>query len=256
MEVVRLRAPGTQHRGTERRLLDGPRRRRRSRVALGTFDGVHLGHRRVISGCDTVLTFDPHPMQVLAPQQAPKMLADQRLKMQRLEALGVTRMAVVPFDAVWAELAPHEFVAEVLIASLGARSVSVGEGFRFGAGGAGTSETFTEFPPLQTRVVPLVSHHRTGLPISSTWIRDLVARGKVELAGELLGAPFAVPAIVRGGGRLVIASGFARPAAGTYRGYLDSEPCSIHVEDDLTIAITDDDRTGEHVQALFTTRIA
>ena len=128
MEVVTLTTPpGALARpapepATARPARTGPY----SSVAIGAFDGVHLGHRQVLAGCNTVLTFDPHPMNVLAPRRAPCLLSDTRTKLRKLEALGIRRAAIIRFDDAWSHLDADEFVKRVLLGYLGARIVSVG----------------------------------------------------------------------------------------------------------------------------------
>src|SRR4051795_12901774 len=119
-------------------LPDVPARPRR--VAVGEFDGVHLGHREVIRGADTVLTFEPHPREVVAPEAAPRLLTPLARKAELLEGLGVDELVVIRFDAAFAERSPEDFVDEILVGALGATDVSVGENFRFGHQAAGTPE--------------------------------------------------------------------------------------------------------------------
>ena len=102
------------------------------RVAVGTFDGVHLGHREVISGADAVLTFDPHPTAVVAPGHEPRLLTSLERKAELVESLGVDELVVIGFDASFAAQSPQSFIDDVLVGRLGAVSVSVGENFRFG----------------------------------------------------------------------------------------------------------------------------
>src|SRR5438105_5283233 len=112
------------------RLPDAARRERR--IAIGTFDGVHLGHRDVIGDADTVLTFDPHPSAVVAPQHTPKLLTPLPLKAELIAELGVDELIVIPFDRDFASLTAEEFIDRVLVDGLGAVEVSAGENFRFG----------------------------------------------------------------------------------------------------------------------------
>src|ERR1041385_6449105 len=99
------------------------------RVAVGEFDGVHLGHREVIRGMDTVLTFDPHPRQVVAPEAAPKLLTSLERKTELIAALGVDELVVIPFDRAFSSTTAEEFVQQVLVDQLRATEVSVGENF-------------------------------------------------------------------------------------------------------------------------------
>ncbi|HEY3491393.1 MAG TPA: bifunctional riboflavin kinase/FMN adenylyltransferase, partial [Solirubrobacterales bacterium] len=102
-------------------------------VAIGTFDGVHLGHRAVIKGADTVLTFEPHPLEVLHPAATPKLIMPFGVKRDVIEGLGVEELVVIPFDKSFSTQSAEEFIEHVLVEKLNAEQVSVGENFRFGA---------------------------------------------------------------------------------------------------------------------------
>src|SRR3954453_15677235 len=97
------------------------------RVAVGEFDGVHLGHRAVIGDADTALTFDPHPRAVVAPDAAPQLLRPLPVKADIISGLGVEELVVIPFHGAFAAQRPQAFVADVLVAALGATEVRVGE---------------------------------------------------------------------------------------------------------------------------------
>jgi len=158
------------------------------RVAVGEFDGVHLGHREVIRDSDTVLTFDPHPLQVIRPEAAPKLLTSLDAKAELIEALGVQELVVIPFDERFAKQTPQEFIDHVLIERLRAERVSVGENFRFGHRAAGDPAMLQADGRFETSVVPLVEVD--GEVVSSSHIRGLVLAGDVELAARFLGGPF------------------------------------------------------------------
>jgi riboflavin kinase / FMN adenylyltransferase len=158
------------------------------RVAVGEFDGVHLGHRQVIEGNDTVLTFEPHPLRVVRPEAAPRLLTSLQVKIERIAALGVDELVVIPFDDGFAHQSPAEFIDHVLLDRLGATSVSVGENFRFGHRAAGDPELLAADGRFETRIVPLVEID--GEIVSSSHIRGLVLAGDVEHATRFLGAPF------------------------------------------------------------------
>src|SRR5437764_7601014 len=164
--------------------------RRPRKVAVGEFDGVHLGHREVIRGNDTVLTFEPHPLRVVRPEAAPKLLTSLEAKSELIAQLGVDELVVIPFDESFAHQSPQEFIDHVLVERLQATHVSVGENFRFGHGAAGDTEMLEADPRFQTRVVPLVEVE--GEVVSSSHIRGLVSAGEVELATRFLGAPFQI----------------------------------------------------------------
>ena len=158
------------------------------RVAVGTFDGVHLGHREVISGADTVLTFDPHPASVVAPAHTPRLLTPLDVKADLIAGLGVQELVVIPFDTRFAALPAAEFIDEVLVGGLRATHVAVGENFRFGHKAQGDAGLLSGDPRFRTRVVPLLEVD--GEVVSSSHIRGLVAAGEVAQAERFLGAPF------------------------------------------------------------------
>ncbi|HEY2650951.1 MAG TPA: bifunctional riboflavin kinase/FAD synthetase [Solirubrobacteraceae bacterium] len=169
------------------------------RVAVGEFDGVHNGHREVIRGSDTVLTFEPHPLQVIRPEAAPKLLTSFERKEELIAQLGVGELVVIPFDQRFAAQTPQEFIDEVLVRRLLATHVSVGENFRFGHRAAGDTATLLADERFQTRVVPLVEIE--GEIVSSSHIRALIQAGDVELSGRMLGAPFELRGEVVAGDR-------------------------------------------------------
>jgi riboflavin kinase/FMN adenylyltransferase len=162
--------------------------RRPRELAVGEFDGVHLGHREVIRGADTVLTFEPHPRTVVAPDSAPKLLTTLETKADLIAGLGVRELVVIPFDGSFAAQTAQEFIEGVLIGQLGAERVSVGENFRFGNRARGDAALLQEQDGFETRVMRLVELE--GEVISSTHIRGLVAAGDVAAAARFLGAPF------------------------------------------------------------------
>lgn len=163
-------------------------RPRPRRVAVGEFDGVHLGHREVIRGSDTVLTFEPHPLRVVRPEAAPRLLTPLPIKADLIAELGVEELVVIPFDDGFAKQSPREFVDQILVERLSATNVSVGENFRFGHRAGGDPELLQADGRFETRIVPMVEVD--GEIVSSSHIRGLLLTGEVELAARLLGAPF------------------------------------------------------------------
>ncbi|MEA2481918.1 MAG: riboflavin kinase / adenylyltransferase [Thermoleophilaceae bacterium] len=215
-----------------------PREDRPRKVAIGTFDGVHLGHREVIRDMDTVLTFDPHPLAVIAPHALPKLLQTFPLKRDLIAGLGVEELVVIPFDRSFAEQSAEQFVEDVLIGRLGASHVSVGENFRFGKGAKGDVDFLRARSEFETRVVPLVEV--AGETVSSSRIRGLVAAGEVQSAGEFLGGPFLFEGeVVHGDKRgrtlgmptanLVPDDLLAVPGHGVYAGWAGGHPAAINV---------------------------
>jgi riboflavin kinase / FMN adenylyltransferase len=158
------------------------------RVAVGEFDGVHLGHREVIAGNDTVLTFEPHPLAVVRPEAAPRLLTSLDAKAELIAGLGVRELVLIPFDERFAAQTPQEFIDLVLVERLQATHVSVGENFRFGHGAAGDTDMLGADPRFETRVVRLVEVD--GEIVSSSHIRGLVSAGDVEHAARFLGSSF------------------------------------------------------------------
>src|SRR6476659_9391004 len=154
------------------------------KVAIGTFDCVHRGHREVIRGADTVLTFDPHPLSVIAPPRAPLLLTTLERKAELVAGRGVEALVVVAFAALTAD----QFVERVLVDRLRTTHVAVGENFRFGHGAEGDAARLQADGRFETRVAPLLEVD--GEVVSSSHIRGLVLGGAVEYADELLGAPF------------------------------------------------------------------
>ena len=168
-------------------------------VAVGEFDGVHVGHREVIRGSDTVLTFEPHPLAVVRPEAAPKLLTSLEVKAELIAGLGVEELVLIPFDARFAAQSPEAFIDEVLVQRLGAEQVSVGENFRFGHRAAGDPELLANDSRFETRVVPLVELE--GEIVSSSHIRGLIMAGEVDHAARFLGAPFRIRGEVVAGDR-------------------------------------------------------
>jgi riboflavin kinase/FMN adenylyltransferase len=159
-------------------------------VAIGTFDGVHLGHREVIAGSDSVLTFDPHPVSVVAPQHTPRLLTTPQRKAELVASLGVSEMIVIPFDAEFASRPAAQFVDDVIVGALGATKVAIGENFRFGNRAQGDPRLLASDPRFETVVHPLFEID--GEIVSSSHIRGLVLAGDVAEAGRMLGASFQI----------------------------------------------------------------
>jgi riboflavin kinase / FMN adenylyltransferase len=170
---------------------------RRRAVAIGTFDGVHRGHQAVIAAAvgsgsgraPTVVTFDPHPREVLGYDV--ELLTTLERRLELLGALGVEETLVVEFTPELAGLTPEEFL-EAYVLAIGAERLAAGESFRFGRGRAGDL-ALCEQLGLETIVVPLVPG------VSSTAIRQLAAAGDVRAAANLLGRPLEVEGVVVSG---------------------------------------------------------
>jgi riboflavin kinase/FMN adenylyltransferase len=216
-----------------------PEAERRARhIAIGTFDGVHVGHRQVIDRADTVLTFEPHPLSVLHPEAAPKLIMPFEIKRDVIEGLGVDELVVIPFDRSFSTIPPEDFCSRILVDTLGAERVSVGENFRFGAKAKGDPEMLASREEFESRVVPLIEVD--GEIVSSTRIRSLVAAGEVESATNCLGAPFLFEgAVVEGDGRgrtlgfptanLVPSDDLVSPGHGVYAAFANGRPAAVNV---------------------------
>jgi riboflavin kinase/FMN adenylyltransferase len=208
------------------------------KVAIGTFDGVHLGHREVIRGNDTVLTFDPHPQAVINPSSAPKLLNPPGVKADLIAGLGVDELVTIPFDRDFSSKTAEDFVQEVLVDRLGAEHLSVGENFRFGKKATGDAAFLSSRPEFETRVVPLVEVE--GETVSSSHIRGLVAAGEVEKASRFLGGPFLFEGEVVGGDRrgrelgmptanIVPDDALVTPGHGVYAAWAHGHPAAVNV---------------------------
>jgi riboflavin kinase/FMN adenylyltransferase len=208
------------------------------RVAIGTFDGVHIGHQAVIEGADTVLTFDPHPLAILHPAALPKLITPFAVKRDVIEGLGIRELVIVPFDERFAHLPAEEFIEHVLIERLNATQVSVGENFRFGAKAKGDPAMLKSRPEFETNVIPLVEVD--GETVSSTRIRAQVAAGDMSGARRCLGAPFMVEGtVVKGDQRgrelgfptanIVPDDALVIPGHGVYAAFANGVPAAVNV---------------------------
>lgn len=170
-------------------------------LTIGNFDGVHLAHKqllgRVAETAHTLgvsaaaITFDPHPIRVLAPSRAPKNLTTLPEKARLIAEQGIEILLALPFTRELAHLSPAEFVDDILVGRLRAVSVCVGPNFRFGyrqAGDVRTLEELSKERVFSLDVVPIVKVR--GRQVSSSCIRQLLAAGNVYSAGRLLGRPF------------------------------------------------------------------
>jgi riboflavin kinase / FMN adenylyltransferase len=167
-------------------------------VTMGNFDGIHLGHQALIDGAvedarssrmpSVVLTFEPHPLQVLAPERAPKMLLSHKDKMELLRSLGVDVVMIQHFDLQFAKLAAEEFVRVVLLDRLKAAKIWVGKDLRFGQGRKGGVDDLLRWGTEAGFQVGIVEPILVdGVRVSSSRIRQLITDGKVDGARSLLG---------------------------------------------------------------------
>ncbi|MDP2775144.1 MAG: bifunctional riboflavin kinase/FAD synthetase [Nocardioides sp.] len=210
-------------------------------VVIGNFDGVHLGHQRVLARARALadeqdltlvaVTFDPHPMAVLRPEHAPSMLTTVERRAELLAERGADAMLAMPFDLSVAAWSPEEFVRRVLVDALGATVVVVGANFRFGSKAAGDARTLVEQGEVHGFVAEGITLDAGPMVWSSTYVRTCLATGDVAGAAEALGHPYALRGVVVRGDQRGRELGFptanvpangltAAPADGVYAGRL------------------------------------
>ncbi|MFD5631916.1 MULTISPECIES: bifunctional riboflavin kinase/FAD synthetase [unclassified Streptomyces] len=242
-----------------RGLEDIPEDWGRSVVTIGSYDGVHRGHQLIIRHAvdrardlgvpSVVVTFDPHPSEVVRPGSHPPLLAPHHRRAELMAELGVDALLILPFTTEFSKLSPADFVAKVLVDKLHAKAVVEGPNFRFGHKAAGNVDFLREQGRTYDFEVEVVDLYVTGdagggEPFSSTLTRRLVAEGDVEGAREILGRPHRVEGIVVRGAQRGRELGFptanvetlphtAIPADGVYAGWLhvadEAMPAAISV---------------------------
>lgn len=185
-------------------------RRLRATLTVGNFDGLHLGHRRILRGVverarvtdtlATAVTFHPHPLRILRPAEAPPLLSTLAQRLAGLEALGLDAVLVLKFDHALSLLRPEEFVREILVEQLRLSAILVGENFRFGHKHAGDLRLLAQLGrELDFDVASVPPVLVRGAVVSSTAIRAAVAEGRVARAARLLGHAFVLGGTVRAG---------------------------------------------------------
>lgn len=211
-----------------------------SAVTIGTFDGVHLGHRALIARTiseavrreidSVVVTWDRHPLMTLRPEAAPRLLSAPQRKLDLLETTGVDHVAVLPFTKELSHLSPDDFVDQVIVKGLNARALFVGEGWRFGHERAGDMDLLQKLGAEHGfEASPIDLAGEDGDTVSSSRIREAVAAGHMNVARRLLGRPFDIDGIVIGGDKRGAGLGFptaniecdprlAYPSRGVYAG--------------------------------------
>ncbi len=261
-------------------------------VTIGVFDGVHRGHQQIIGRAvekarelgvpSVVVTFDPHPIEVVRPGSHPPMLTGQRYKADLVEELGVDVFCVLPFTLDFMRLTAAEFVHDVLVEKLQVSAVVVGENFRYGHGGKGTVAALGEDGRRFGFTVEGFPLQGTGdMSWSSTYVRSCVAAGDMTSAAEALGREHRIHGVVVRGDQRGREIGFptanleplpwsAVPADGIYAGRLargkELLPAAISIGTNPTFAGNerrveafvldfDGDLYGEHVGLAFTTRL-
>jgi riboflavin kinase/FMN adenylyltransferase len=210
-----------------------------SAVAIGVFDGLHVGHQKIIARLvelarrhkarATVVTFDPHPAAVLAPARAPLLIGSLEQRLEGLERLGVDQVRILGFDEVLARESATSFVERVLVRELATRQVIVGEDFHFGHNREGTVELLEALGAKHHFEVHPAPIFGEGVRWSSTAVRESLQSGDLALANKILGRPFTLRAtVVHGDARgrelgfptanLRFAASHLMPALGIYAG--------------------------------------
>jgi riboflavin kinase/FMN adenylyltransferase len=188
-------------------------------LAIGVFDGVHLGHQAVIStstrhaysvdGTPVVVTFDPHPAKVLRPNDAPHLLTATHHKIARIRSLGVGHLLVIKFDKHFAETSPEDFAEQLVRNSKPLREICVGHEWSFGKNRAGNLDLLKKFGArFDFDVVGIPPVKTNGAVVSSTAIRQAVEAGDLTKAAEMLGREYTILGTVTGGEKLGKKIGF------------------------------------------------
>jgi riboflavin kinase/FMN adenylyltransferase len=206
-------------------------------VSVGVYDGVHRGHRHVLGMVigsaaargdrSAVLTFDRHPMSVVAPERAPRLLTTLGRRIELFGDLGLDVTGVLAFQRHVRDLSPEDFVGDILVGVFRASAIVIGEDFRFGRDRAGDVASLRDYGDRWDFEVEVVGLVNGDGPLSSTRIRTLIADGDIGAAAEALGRPFELPGrVVQGEGRgttigiptanLDVPLGLAVPARGVY----------------------------------------
>ena len=206
-------------------------------IAIGIFDGVHAGHQQIIDiakhqGDVTVMTFDPHPASVIAPERTPTQLVTVKDRIQLLKKAGATAVEVVNFNKEFSQLSPDQFIEDILVGRFAAEHVVIGENFNFGYKAQGTPKYLSEVGPKYGFGVSIVKlQEDRGSTISSSRIRNLIIDGQIDRANELLTRNFYLKGLVIHGEKRGREIGYPTanigltplatiPADGVYAGWL------------------------------------
>ncbi|MDR3569758.1 MAG: bifunctional riboflavin kinase/FAD synthetase [Syntrophobacteraceae bacterium] len=206
-------------------------------ITIGNFDGVHKGHQALfqkvsqwaqkLGGQSAVVTFDPHPIQVLSPENAPRFITCHRLKMELIAACGIDATIVIPFDHIFARMSAREFVEIILVENIGAKAIVVGHDYRFGNSREGDIDFLRRLGSEYGFEVQTVSGIRIDdKMVSSTAIRQMIAGGQIMEANNLLGRLFEVSGEVITGQKRGITLGF--PTANIRMPAMASPPTGVY----------------------------
>ena len=189
-------------------------------ITIGTFDGVHLGHKKILnqlidkkkqSGLETmVFTFDPHPRKVLFPdQQDLKLITNTNEKVSLLSEIGIDHVIVYPFSKAFSEINPDEYIGEILVEKLKAKCIIVGYDHRFGKNRVGGLDLLMKYAEKYNyEVIEIAAEDINSINISSTQIRKAIESGNIELANQFLGYSFFISGKVSEGKKLGRTIGF------------------------------------------------
>ena len=188
-------------------------------ITIGNFDGVHMGHQALfqrvkqwageLNGESIVVTFDPHPLEVLFPEKAPLFITSHRQKLDLIARCGIDATIVIPFDHEFSQMSAREFVKVILVDKIGTRAIVVGHDYRFGHSRVGDIPFLRKLGQqygFEVEIVTAIKMNHT--PVSSTSIRRMIAKGDVSEANRLLGRPFEVGGIVIEGRKRGVKLGF------------------------------------------------
>jgi riboflavin kinase/FMN adenylyltransferase len=235
------------------KIIRHPRREKLDRpvVALGTFDGVHLGHRKILEAAvkfarknkihSAAITFDPHPQEVIVPERGLKLLTTLQEREALFAGLGVDAVVVIGFNRFLQRLSYPEFVEKYLVKKLGVRWVFVGYDYAFGRGRSGNAAELKKLGNKFGFGVSVIPAVKSGSRIvKSAGIRELLSRGEFAAAIKLLGHPYRITGkVVKGAGRgkrlgfptanLSLDPRKLIPAQGVYAGLVDGKKCVINI---------------------------
>ncbi len=185
-----------------------------SSVSIGNFDGLHLGHRTIIkrlksSASNLVITFEPHPREVISQKKSGFIITTKKEKLTLFEKLGIDNLLILKFDRKLLRMPASNFIRWLLVDNVKPEEIVIGYNHRFGQGASGNFELLVhmgaQFGFRVTRVPPVFVE---GFPVSSTWIRNTLTKGGVELASKLLGRPYSIQSYVIPGKKRGTALGY------------------------------------------------
>jgi riboflavin kinase/FMN adenylyltransferase len=182
-------------------------------ITIGNFDGLHLGHQKILltvikraeemKGTSIVVTFDPHPIKVLAPEREIKLLTTLKERARLMEAMGVKVLLCIYFNKEFSHLHPDDFIGNILVKKIGVKEVIVGQNYAFGKDRKGTTELLRRRGKKYGFSVKVVRHAKVhGEVVSSSTIRSLLLKGRVFEASNLLGRAYSIEGnVIKGTGR-------------------------------------------------------